>query len=358
MTEQNCHRVERRELERFVSAALTKAGADQVSSDAVTKALVGASCRGVDSHGVRLLPHYVQVVQGGRINNAPNVMFKALSVSAGVVDVDNGFGHLGCYRAIEEGIELAKTTGMAGISIINSSHFGAAGAYSLAAAEAGYMAIVVSNSDKFVLAHDSVDSFHGTNPISFAAPIPGEQPYLIDMATSSIPWNRVLQFGAIGRELVPDVAVDDQGTMTSDPAQAAALLPIGGEQFGFKGAALGGLCDVLSAGLTGMGFSHQLASMGGPDFETPRKLGHFIIVLNPEVFIAPDFYKQHISAYLKDLRQQQAKAGTQVMAPGDREWKEQEDRLAIGIPMDSAMWADFEAVSENLGVSALVARTA
>lgn len=346
-------RVASAELLGFVNDSLRAAGTDHASADAVAQSLVGASLRGVDSHGLRLLPHYLLVLQKGRINGTPRLKFKALSASTGTLNGDNCFGHLAGYRAIEEGIKLADKSGMGAVTVINSSHFGAAGSYSLMAAEQGYLALVLSNSDKLVLAYDGLAPFHGTNPISFAAPVKDQEPYLLDMATSSIPYNRVLHYQSIDRPLPQDVAVDGAGDMTTDPLNTEALLPLGGRGYGYKGAALAGLCEVLCSALTGMAFSHQLLAINGPDLSTPRHLGHFFLVMKPEAFIDPDLYGQQLSTYLADLRNQPAAADSKVMAPGDREWAVQKTRQADGIPVDPPLWNNLKNIATELGIRPL-----
>lgn len=339
------------EIRSFVSSCLEKAGADEPSTDAVTRSLVGASLRGVDSHGIRLLPHYVKALTGGRINGTPSLNFTRLSNSTGRLDADDGFGHLAGYRAIEEGIRLADKSGLGAVTVINSSHFGAAGSYALAAAESGYLALAISNSDKLVLPYDGVMPFHGTNPLSFAAPVPQSRPFLVDMATSAIPLNRVLQYQAINRPLPPHVAVDQNGCMTTDAGNAAALLPVGGADYGYKGAALAALCEVLSSALSGMAFSHQLLSMAGPDYTSRRHLGHFFLVMKPAAFIEPELYREQMAAYLSDLRAQPACPGTRILAPGDREWDEETYRLDAGIPLDPAVRAEFSELASLYGLA-------
>ncbi len=342
------------DVQRFVHACLERAGADKPSAEAVTRALVGASLRGVDSHGVRLLPHYILALKGGRINSAPKLRYNRLSGGTGRLNADDGFGHLAGYRAIEEGIRLAEENGIGAVTVTNSSHFGAAGSYTLSAAEAGYLAIAACNSDKLVLPHDGIASFHGTNPISFAAPVAEGRPYLFDMATSSIPLNRVYLYQNIGRALPPDVAVDEHGAMTTDAKETAALLPTGGEGFGFKGAGLASMCEVLSSALTGMAFSNHLLDMGGPDYTTRRHLGHFFLVMKPEAFIDPDVYKEQMAGYLADMRAQPSRPQSRIMAPGDREWAEEAVRLEAGIPFDPFVWTEFAELADTLGMDPLV----
>ncbi len=352
------HNVAYEDVQRFVRECIKKAGADKPSTQAVTRALVGASCRGVDSHGIRLLPHYIKALTGGRINGSPKLSYKQLSGGTGCLDADDGFGHPAGYRAIEEGILLADKNGIGAVTVTNSSHFGAAGSYTIHAAEAGYLAIAVCNSDKLVLPHDGIVSFHGTNPISFAAPVAGGRPYLFDMATSSIPLNRVLLYRAIGRELPTDVAVDEGGSPTTDAGRTEALMPVGGTNFGFKGAGLAGMCEVLSSALTGMAFSNHLLNMGGPDYTTRRHLGHFFLVMKPEAFINPDVYREQMAGYLTDLRAQPARPETRIMAPGDREWTEETVRLKTGIPLDHIVWAEFVELAETFGLVPLTGSAA
>jgi LDH2 family malate/lactate/ureidoglycolate dehydrogenase len=348
-------RVRLEDLSRFVSAAARAAGADEASSAAVTKVLVGASLRGVDSHGVRLLPHYVRGLKGGRLNGRPNPTFERRAASAGVLDADDGLGHLAGYRAIGHGIALAEETGLGAVTVIRSSHFGAAGAYALEAAERGYIGLSVCNADDLVLPFGGIGSFHGTNPIAFAAPLAGQRPYLIDMATSAVPWNRVLLYGALGRALPAQVAVDEAAGPTRDAGAAVALLPLGGPDYGYKGAALAGLVEVLSAALTGMAFSHGVPDFAGPDFATPRRLGQFFLVLKPAAFLPEAHFQAAMADYLAALRAQPAKPDTEVMAPGDREWAVEQRRSEHGIPLDGPTRDALNDVAEELGVAPLTA---
>ena len=348
-------RVAPEELGRFVGAAARAAGADEPSAEAVTRALVGASLRGVDSHGVRLLPHYVKGLKGGRINGSPNMTFTRQAPGAGSLDADDGLGHLAGYRAIGHGIELAEEAGIAAVAVGRSSHFGAAGTYTLEAAEKGYLAIAVCNADDIVLPFDAVEPFYGTNPISFAAPATGERPYLIDMATSAIPWNRVLQYSALGQELPPEVVVDGAARATTSAEQAVSLLPLGGAVYGYKGAALAGLAEVLSAALTGMAFSFAMPDFAGPDFATPRGLGQFYVVIKPGVFRPEAAFAAGMADYLAQLRALPARDGAKVMAPGDREWAVERKRSASGIPLDGPTWQAFARHADELAVPALKA---
>ncbi|MFQ3787537.1 Ldh family oxidoreductase [Halomonas sp. A29] len=346
-------RVAKDELERFMLTVLARAGADTASADAVTRALVTASRMGTDSHGLRLLPHYVSALQGGRIAGSPKMSFERCLPATGYLDAGHGFGHLAGYTAMAHAADMAGEVGIGAVAVGNSSHFGAAGCYALAAAERGMIGLAVCNSDPFVLLHGGTRPFHGTNPIAFAAPVADGSPYLLDMATSSIPWNRVQQYGAIGRELPDQVAADAEGRVTRTAAEVAALLPLGGADFGFKGAGLGGMVEVLSSTLAGMVNGFRLLPMNGPDMATPRGVGHFFLALKPDAFARGGPYTARMRDYLADLRGQPGRGGARVLAPGDREWACQDRRDAEGIPLDSANQAVYRELAERLEVAEL-----
>jgi LDH2 family malate/lactate/ureidoglycolate dehydrogenase len=348
-------RVDVKDLERFVAAVLTTAGADGFSVTSTVRALVGASLRGVDSHGVRLLPHYLRVLKGGRVKGRPELSFEQRAAAVGRLDAGHALGTAAGYRAMEEAVKLADSAGIGAVSVINSSHFAAAGCYSLAAAEAGYIGLAVCNATSAVLPHDGRDGFHGTNPIAFAAPVAGERPYLLDMATSSIPVNRILQYRALDRELPADVVVDDTGAMTRDPHAATSLLSLGGGGYGYKGAGLAGVVTILSAVLSGMCLDHQMPEMFVPPWSEPRRLGQFFLAMKPSTFIDEERFQTQLRAYLEALRGQPAHPGERVMAPGDREWAVERRRRAEGIPLDAHNWDVLTGLAGDFGVPPLSA---
>jgi LDH2 family malate/lactate/ureidoglycolate dehydrogenase len=341
-------------IKEFATNVLVAAGTAPDVARSVADALTETSLRGVDSHGIRLLVHYAKVVKTGRINPKPELTFTRTGQSTAMVDADNGFGHHASLFAINHAIALTQESGIAAISVVNSSHFGSAGSYVLPAAEQGYVALGVCNSDSFVLPHDGIEPFHGTNPLAFAAPVIGSRPFLVDMATSVIPWNRVQDLMNEGLALPPDVAVDMNGTPTRVPSDSAALLPLGGINYGYKGAALASMVEVLSAVMTGMPHCSRLLAMAGPNLVTHRHLGHFFIVIDPRRFVSSEIYNSAMNAYLDDLRAVSGRNGIKVMAPGDREWAVEQERQLHGIPVADQLKIDLDELADSLGVERLV----
>ncbi|OAM77041.1 Ldh family oxidoreductase [Devosia elaeis] len=322
-------------LRERVDARLAEAGASAESRAAAVKAMLHASLVGVDSHGVRLTGHYCRMLEGGRLNRQPDIKVDRRGAGSAMVDGDDGLGHYAAYKAVEMGMELAREAGIGAVGVKNSSHLGAAGAYALAGAEQGFVTFATTNTDSMVALFDGAQKFHGTNPLAFAAPVPGTRPWLLDMATSSIPLNRVLLHRSLDSELPEGVAATPEGVPTTDPHVADMLLPLGGVDYGYKGAALAGVATLFSALLTGTTLDPDFIPMyGTDDISTPRNMGHFVLVIDPDKFAGRAAFGAAITQYLFSLRTSPARPGGRVMAPGDREWAEMEERRANGIPVD------------------------
>lgn len=336
-------------LEAFCMRALLAAGADESTAKAAARAMMHGSCLGVDSHGVRLLEHYVKAISGGRVNGRPAMRVISEFGAVATLDADDGHGALAAYIAMRHAVGLAQEFGIGAVAIRNSSHFGPAGAFVFEAAEAGFIGLAFGNSDSFVRLHGGASRFHGTNPIACAVPVAGKRPWLLDMATSAIPYNRIQLYKSLRRPLPQGVASCSDGRDTDDPHLVEMLAPLGGE-FGFKGAGLAGLAEILSAVLSGMRLSAEIDPMGGPDFSTPRKLGAFVIALKPGAFVDEATFKDGMRRYLASLRGSPVRADETVMAPGDREWAEADKRAVSGIPLDPDTENAFRVIAERYGI--------
>lgn len=335
-------------VERFLAELFTKTGASEESAEAVARAMSDASMRGVDTHGVRLTPHYLRGLDAGRIKKRPSVEVKRLATSVVHVDAGDGLGHLASFRGIEAGIAVARETGLAAVAIGNSTHHGATGVYTLAAARQGFAALGMTNADAIVAPHDGVAAFFGTNPITFAVPNEHGLPIHLDMASSSIPLNRVLLRRDTGTPLPPEVAIDAGGEMTVDPFKAAALMPLGGANYGYKGAGLAVMVDMLCSAFTGTLHGNRLPNFAGENVFWPARLGHFFIIFDVGAFQPKRGFFQRVGEFLDDLRGQKARPGRKVMAPGDPEWAALKDRQAHGMPIDNATWASMNSFATSL----------
>jgi LDH2 family malate/lactate/ureidoglycolate dehydrogenase len=163
------------------------------------------------------------------------------------------------------------------------------------------------------------------------------------MATSSIPWNRLLLSRTLKQPLPPDVAVDAQGNYTTDAEAGAMLAPLGGPRYGYKGAGLAGMIEIMSAALTGMRFGHEQdgAALGDTD------LGHIVIAIDPGLFGDTHATAKRVAAYI-DAAQSLSGNGRTVHAAGGPQWLTKVDRTANGIPIPDALRAELNQVAAGL----------
>jgi len=320
---------------------LKAVGVDDEPASATTAAMMHASFHGVDSHGIRLLPFYADSVRKGICKPNPKIAVTYPRRSAAHVDADDGLGHLPTYRAMDEACAIAREAGIGMAVVVNSTHFGAAGAYTLAAAEAGFIGFATCNSGAFVASFGGKKPQHGTNPISLAAPRKGGEPFLLDMATSAVPWNKVMRYRTEGLALPSDVALDGDGRYTGDPAKAVCLGPLGGAQFGYKGAGLAGMAEVLGGALTGMRLGTEQSGITLGD----TKVGHFVMAIDPQTFIAEALFGERIAAYLDSFARE---PGT--MPAGGPEWANRRNREANGIPLPDGLYMELKAAADTAGV--------
>ena len=69
------HYISYDDIKSFSAKILSRVGLDPFSMEAVSHCLCETSLRGVDSHGIRLLPHYISSAISGRKNPTPNFDF-------------------------------------------------------------------------------------------------------------------------------------------------------------------------------------------------------------------------------------------------------------------------------------------
>tara|TARA_B100001123_G_scaffold180459_1_gene206736 strand:- start:1991 stop:3040 length:1050 start_codon:yes stop_codon:yes gene_type:complete len=318
-------------LRKFISDILRKIGLDRQSREAVTTGLYEASLRGVDSHGVRLLDHYVNSALKGRKNPKPKYkIFKPFPAIA-VLNADNAFGHAAGMKAIDLCMKIANSYGIGVVAVKNSSHPGALASMALKAARKKYIAFAFTHADSLMLSHNGKKPYFGTNPICFAAPRKEKEPFCIDMATSMISWNKLLKFKKEGKILANNLAADSSGIVTKIPNKARSLLAAGS----YKGYALASMVEVLCGVYTGMNFGQNIPPMYTSPINKPRKLGQFYMVIKSNAAISSKTFLDRMQNMTSQVRKQKPRMKkNKVMMPNDPEILNVKKRKKAGIPLD------------------------
>ena len=337
-------RVHREPLEAWATGVLEKVGVPPPEAKLVASALVQTSVWGIDSHGVLRLTHYLNRMTIGSISpSAAPVVMRTGPVTAQVHGQD-GLGIVHATLAMEVAIEMAMDAGVGVVGVGHSSHCGAMGLYTRMAAHEHLIGIAMTHSSSVVVPHGGKQKYFGTNPISFAFARKGGEPVCLDMATSQVAWNKVLNARIEGRALDPGIAVDEKGDPTTDANLARAGIPLGGPIYGYKGYGLAFAIDVLCGLLNGMTFGRHINGMY-EDLDRPRKIGHFLVAIDPARFAGGDTMEESLDALIADLRTQ-----GDILFPGEPELIEEKNRIAHGIPIDAEALADMKKWSARLGV--------
>jgi ureidoglycolate dehydrogenase (NAD+) len=331
----------------WATRCFAAAGMPQDDAALLAASLVQTSLWGIDSHGVGLLPHYLGRLGNNTIKPEPKVQIHRTGPATALLEADQGHGIVVAHRAMAEAVLIAREQGIGAVGVRNASHCGAIGLYTRAAARAGCVGVAFTHADSVAVPHGGKHAFLGTNPISFAFPREQQEPVCLDMATTSIPFNRVRNARREGHVLPPDVAVDAHGEPTTDANAAAAVVPLGGRDYGHKGYALALVVDLLCGPLLGNPYGPHIPSMFKA-IDQPRRLGAFFVALDPERFAGGAAFAQQVEAMARDLA---AEPGAPLM-PGDPELAVAAQRSRDGIPIEPGLAEQFRECSVRLGLDA------
>ena len=242
-----------------------------------------ADLRGIDSHGCTTLAFYQRLRADGVLNPRAKVAVTRHEGATTLVDGGGGLGHVPATRAMELAIEIAAVHGVGAVAVCNSGHFGAAGAYAAMAADKGLIGIATTSTPTpTVVPTFGRQAMLGTNPIAFAAPARRHPMFLLDMATSTASFGKVLEQWRKGRT-IPDRWMLDQDGAPLTAGHAALtnqrLTPLGGDLDGasYKGYGLAMMVEILSAALAGLTFAD-------PRLGRRPRVGHFVMALDPARF--------------------------------------------------------------------------
>ena len=286
------------EIHELALSCLLANGCNERNATAVANTIASAERDGTVSHGLYRLPGYVASLQSGKVNGAANPAEVQITPSAIRLDGDRGYAPL----ALEYGLPLlaraAEKMGVAVLLIRNSFHFAALWPEVEALAERNLVGIACTVHTPMVAPFGATDAFFSTNPISFAYPRPGNDPYVFDMATAAMARGEIGVAARDGHELPPGVGLDADGNPTTD-AQAVhdggVILPFGG----YKGSAIATMIELLAAGLVGDYFSYEAAEVDNGD-GGPAVGGQFVLALSPEL-LAGDGWAGHSEGFLNQL---------------------------------------------------------
>lgn len=336
------------DLKKFCQEVFEHLGMGQEDADVVSDSLVRANLEGTDSHGVSRMGIYTNRMQDGRIFADPNVEIEH-NGSVLRVDGGNGLGQIASYHALKAALPVARETGIAGVGVRNSNHFGAAAYYCRMACREGMALIATTNSPPGIAPWGGKKAYFGTNPIAFGFPTRNEPPVIVDMSSSVVARGNIIN-AAREREPIPEGwATDEEGEATTD-AEAAlkgAMLPLGGA----KGYALALAIEVMSGVLSGAAFGPHVNNLY-KDNDPPADVGHSFILMDVSCWLDLDDYYDRMDQILNEIKTSpRAKDVEGILYPGERRYGSYLDKMEEGIALPDAVSKELEELARVHKVS-------
>jgi len=334
------------ELTRFADAILRGAGVPAPKACIAADCLVAANLRGVDSHGMQLLPFYVEQLLAGEMDGAAEGRVVSESGSCLLFDGENALGQWVAETCCGHAIRIARAQGVGMVVARESNHFGAAAWWAQKMRAAGMIGIVMCNASPIVPPWQGRQGRVGTNPICVA--LPG--PWLLDMATTTVAAGKIFKAYINGQpEIPPGWAFDSDGVPTTDTQKAykGMLMPLGG----YKGSGLAMMVEILCAVLGGGAMSTEL---GGIRWRGTRvRCSQTFIALDISRFMPVEEFTARMEKLVGLVKSTPpARDYEEVLVAGDPEWRIEAERLAKGIPIADGNWEALVRAAEKVGVAA------
>ena len=353
MTPTDIQRFDFQAVRQTVLALFGRAGLPQAAASAVTDVLLEADLIGHATHGLALVPWYLEAARSGamRLEGEPEVL-----VDRGACVTWNGHRLPGAWlasRAVDLAVERAATYGTATVVIRDCGHVGALAAYMEKATSRGMVLLMASSTPSVA----GVAPFGGTqavftpNPIAAGIPTEGT-PILLDISASITTLNRARQLAREGRKFPGPWVLDQHGNTSDDPAivvsQGGSLLPVGGLDHGHKGYSLALLVEALTQGLSGFGRA---------DGPTGTSVSLFIQVIDPSAFAGQQAFTRQTSHLAQACRDSLPRpGGAPVRVPGDRAAVARQEALRDGLPLDEAILQSLAPWLDRYGLALPPAR--
>ena len=340
-------------LAAAVRAIVAAAGSHDDEAAQVAANLVEANLRGHDSHGVGMVPRYVDaVLEGGLAVNAHVAVRQDSGAPAHPRRPARATARSSAARRWSSARRAPRSTASASsASRIRITSAGSASGPSSASSH-GLVSIHFVNvlSRPIVAPFGGRDARIGTNPFCVGIPRPGGEPIILDFATSKIAQGKTRVAYNKGVAIEPGTLIDDHGEPTTNPRYTVveplgALLPFGEH----KGAGLALICELLGGALAG-----GATGACGERRPASRPQQH---VLDPRRSGPPRHGRESRRARWKASsptrpRRRRSPASSASGRRASRSARRGRGACVEGIPVDAVTWAEIVAAGAKVGVAA------
>jgi LDH2 family malate/lactate/ureidoglycolate dehydrogenase len=335
-------------LRAFAEALLAAAGVrDDVARD-VASVLLDGDLMGHTTHGLQLLPGYLDALEGGGMRKTGEPVTIRSFPASRTWDGQRLPGPWLTLRALDEAQRMASMHGTGTVVIRRSHHIGCLASYAKRAAERGVMTIVccIDPATHSVAPFGAITSVFTPNPLAAGIPTSGV-PILLDISASYTTNGMTMRLHGNAQELPHPWLQDAQGNPTRDPAvlfnePRGTLLPLGGLDAGHKGFALALLIEAMTGGLAGHGRADPAEGWGATVF---------VQVLDPAAFGGLDAFVRQMDWLMRACHEATPRpGGPPVRLPGERALRLYREQLANGVALYPQIMPALGPWAARLGV--------
>lgn len=336
-------------LRDFCVSVLVRLGTPTDEATIVADSLVLADLRGVDTHGIRRLPSYVDFIRANVVRPVSNLTVLREFAGGFCLDGGHGFGQVIAMRSMAMAIDRARTTGIACVAVRNGGHIGAHGNVAIHAAQQGMLGFVMTNGRPVLAPPGGKVGSVSSTPFAIGCPSGRTFPLVLDMALSVVARGNIIRAITEGTEIPSHWALDSMGRPTTDPQAAivGATLPVGG----YKGYGLAVMLSVLGGVLTGAAFGNDVAPPDPPDPDRPFNQGHFILALNITHFMPMAEFLARADAFVAEIKATPlAEGATEIFVPGEQSYRRWQERLETGLRIGARVSDKLRAIGRSLDI--------
>jgi L-lactate dehydrogenase len=339
-------------LRNFAYDVLVKAGLPHEPARVVAKGLVEADLYGHSTHGLALLPDYVDGIAAGGMTKEGRPETLSDYGAVALWDAKRLPGVWTTELAITEAVKRARVFGLGAVCLRRSHHIACLATFLEKPAREGLALVILSSdpSDSHVAPFGGVTPVMTPNPIAVGIPATPD-PILIDVSTSITTAAMCARMRNAGTRLPGKWLLDSKGSVTDDAQvmkQGGSILPIGGTDHGHKGYGLSLMVEALTQGLGGYGRADH-----------PTEWGASVLVLAfaPEAFGGRDEFLRQTGWLVEACGNSAVPQGKPpVRLPGQAALKRKAEAERGGLALDALRLSGLENLAKRFSLTLPVRR--
>jgi LDH2 family malate/lactate/ureidoglycolate dehydrogenase len=322
---------------KMTESALIEQGFNGRHAAAIARTVTAAERDECRHHGLFRLAFYVNGLRSGQASPDAEPELTQLAPSVIKVDAKNGFSPLALEVGDQPLADLARSCGIAALSVTNALNVAALWPEVEKLAERGLVGLAFVSAAPYVAPAGGTKPLFGTNPMAFAWPRKDKPPLVFDQASSECARGEIQIRLRDDKQLEPGWAIGPDGKSTSDPKQAllGAQLPFGG----VKGSNIALMVELLAGPLLGDVLSIEAGERDKANTGAPCG-GELIIAMDPTRFIQSgdrDAQLAHGEKLFTALLDQD---GTRL--PSDRRYKTRQRTVVEGVTVPRSLYEGLQ----------------